>query len=69
MMVIELATHHILVALVLGIESCNVADVWLVDIGRCIWLLLCPVVVRRSDQVAFLGSETSSYELGHRLVH
>lgn len=34
MMVIEFTTHHILVALVLSIESCNVANVWLIDIGR-----------------------------------
>ena len=69
MMVIELATHHILVALVLRIERCNVANIGLAHVGRCVWLLLCPVIVSRGDQVAFLGSETSCNELGHRLVH
>lgn len=69
MMVIELASHYILVALVLRIESCNVANIGLAHVGRCVWLLLCPVIVSRGDQVAFLGSETSCDELGHRLVH
>ena len=69
MVVVKLAAHHILVALILGIKSSNVANVWLVHARGRIRLILGPVVVSGRLQLALLGAETAGDELAHRRVH